>query len=120
MANNILEPEFPKLPGRQSWTASVTQVQEIVSDTYNQAYQLLWLDDSEALQLLFHIDVVTNNAIPLLQSLERSEELVYLTPRQWLAHGAELCGRLVYHLRETAKVTKDRSEAGAHKQTRHY
>ena len=96
------------------------QVHEIISDTYNRAYQLLWLNDSEALQLLFHIDAVTNNAIPLLQSLEHSKELVDLIPWQWLAHGAELCGRLVYHLQETAKVTKDRSEAGAHKQTKQY
>lgn len=115
MSNSDLEPEFPHLPGRISWTASVKQAHEIICDTYNRAYRLLQLNDSEALQLFFHINAVTNNALPLLQSLESSEELVDLLPRQWLVHGAELCGRLVYNPRETAKTMKNSSEKDVQK-----
>ena len=119
MSNSDLEPEFPHLLGRIAWTASVKQAHEIISDTHNWAYWLLWLDDSEALQLFFHIDAVTNNALPLLQSLESSKELVDLLPRQWLAHGVELCGRLVYNLWETAKTMKNRSEKDVQKWMKH-
>lgn len=93
-----LEPEFPSLPDGYSWMASVKQAHEIISDTYHRAHRLLCLNDSEAIQLLFHIDAITNNAIPLLQSLESSEELVDLISREWLAHGAKLCGNLVFFL----------------------
>lgn len=104
---------FPRLPGHpnpsQGWPANVYKAHEVMSDVYRRAFRILRQDESDPLQLLFHIDAVSSDAIPLLEALENSEaELGFRFSMPWLLDSAELCGKLVLYLREAAKKMKSR------------
>jgi hypothetical protein len=72
-----LPDSFPGLPGFQepnsSGAANVIRAHEVMSDIYRCAIHVLQQDDSEPLQLMFHIDCVSSDAILLLEALENSE-----------------------------------------------
>lgn len=113
MSTFDLPENFPSLPGFQepnsSGAANVIRAHEVMSDVYRRAIRVLRQDDSEPLQLMFHIDCVSSDAIPLLEALEDSEaELGFQFPQSWLHGCAEMFGRLVLFLQETAKKMKDR------------
>ena len=109
-----LPTEIPALPDRHdvhvAWSANVSRAHEVMSDVYRHAIRVLRQDDCEPLQLMFHIDAVLSDAIPLLEALEESEgETGHKFPKTWLHHCAELYGKLVLCLRETAKKMKIQS-----------
>jgi hypothetical protein len=72
-----LPDNFPGLPGFQepnsSGAENVIRAHEVMSDIYRCAIRVLQQDDSEPLQLMFHIDCVSSDAILLLEALENSE-----------------------------------------------
>jgi hypothetical protein len=108
-----LPESFPGLPGFQkpnsSRAANVIQAHEVMSDVYHHVIHVLRQDNSEPLQLMFHIDCVSLDTIPLLEALEDSEaELGFQFPQSWLHSCAEMFGQLVLLLRETAKKMRDR------------
>jgi hypothetical protein len=75
-----------------------------MSHIYRRAIRVLQQDDAEPLQLMFHIDSVSSDAIPLREALEGDDvELGFQFPQAWLYNCAEM---LVLHLRETAKKMK--------------
>jgi hypothetical protein len=111
MATYDLPEVFPGLPGspglNSSWAANVVRAHEVMCDVYRRAVRVLRQDDSESLQLMFHIDSISSDAIPLLEALEDSvAELGFQFPQPWLHNCAEIFGRLVLLLRETAKNMK--------------
>ena len=91
----------------QGWPANVYKACEIMSDIYHQAFHVLHQEESDPLQILFHIDSVSSDAISLLEVLENSEaELGFQFPREWLLYNAELFGKLVLYLHEAVKKMK--------------
>lgn len=72
-----------------------------MSDIYRRGIRTLHQDDSEPFQLMFHIDAVSSDAVPLLQALEVEPD--HQISQSWLHDCAEILGQLVLHLREAAK-----------------
>ena len=108
-----LPEEFPQLPEHpdpsQGWLANVYKAHEVMSNVYRRAFRVLCQDESDPLQILFHIDAVSSGAVPLLEALENSKaELGFQFSVQWLLDSAELFGKLVLHLREAAEKMKSR------------
>jgi hypothetical protein len=74
-----------------SGTANVIQAHEVMSDIYCRAIRVLQQNDVEPLQLMFHIDSVSSNAIPLLEALEGDDiEFEFQFPQAWLYNCAEM------------------------------
>ncbi|KAF7987119.1 hypothetical protein HWV62_321 [Athelia sp. TMB] len=91
----------------------MTIAHQIIDDIYTRALRVLRQDDSDPLRPHFHIDSISSDAIPVLEALERDEELHMDGMSQWLEEVAAVLGHLVVHLHRAAKEMRGRSEETA-------
>lgn len=87
---------FPYLPSRTliqaPWSANILTAHDTLSDIYRHAYRILNQEDADPLQLTFHIETVSGDAIPLLEALARDPQGREM--QDWLSYTAHLLGDL--------------------------
>jgi hypothetical protein len=92
-------PDLPNDDG-QRWSANVRRAHQILGDVYEHATTLLQREDSDPLQLSFHINAIMSDAIPLLSSMEQDGISAGMPlPDAWLQTCAERFGETVVQLR---------------------
>jgi|ERR1700722_3567210 len=102
---------FPPLPHSRSWPANIQAAHQVLTDLYRNASAVLQLEDVDPLQIAFHLDSITSDAVPVLCAMEREGESEQHVgdpqlPEEWLHAGAQVLGELVnslQHLRESAR-----------------
>jgi hypothetical protein len=93
--------DFPPLPPASSldqpWSVNVTNAHRVLSESYTRACRVLF-QESDALQVKFHIDTLANDMVPILEAMEHaaSEEGI---PQNWMMSAATALGSLVVSLR---------------------
>lgn len=99
---------FPALPVNENaipWPAMVIAAHEAISDIYAHAARIARQEDSDPLRMIFHIDAITSNAIPVLSALEsESNNGFFALSEKWLHDAALLFGDVVVALKKAADV----------------
>jgi hypothetical protein len=90
-------PHFPPCTmAHTPWPANFLVAYDTLSDIYRCAYCILNQEDADPLQLMFHLEAITADAIPLLEAFEvdpRGPEV-----QDWLSDAATLLGSLSVQL----------------------
>jgi hypothetical protein len=90
-------PHFPPCTTAHTpWPANFLVAYDTLSDIYRRAYCILNQEDADPLQLTFHLEAITADAIPLLEAFEvdpRGPEV-----QDWLSDAATLLGSLSVQL----------------------
>jgi hypothetical protein len=78
---------------------------------YRNAVALLHSEDVDPLQVLFHINTIASDAMPLLSAMEMDAECPSSPddtrlPREWLHHSARVCGSLVHSLQRIGELAQ--------------
>lgn len=86
-------PQFPsRMLNQNPWSANIRTAHDTLSDIYRRAHRILSQEDADPIQLTFHIDAVSGDAIPLLEALARDPQGHEM--QDWLSHTAHLLGDL--------------------------
>ena len=97
-------PYFPYLPQDTSYPANILVAHDTISEIYQHAIQILAHEDADPLRLSFHCDVITNDALPLLEAVGEDLGVAGCSSRDWLVAAtmalASVTARLQdYHVR---------------------
>jgi hypothetical protein len=94
-----LPDNFLDLPFQQeAWPTDVQNAHVILCEAYRHAYRLTDLEDPDPLQLAFHINQISTDAIRILQGLESHHSEQGQLPDDWLHNGAVQLGEMVKEL----------------------
>jgi hypothetical protein len=87
---------LPQLPScmlnQNPWSANILTAHDSLSDMYRRAHHILNKKDADPIQLTFHIDTISGDAIPLLEALAHDPQ--GLEMQDWLSHTAHLLGNI--------------------------
>jgi hypothetical protein len=103
-----LFPLLPQLPeGHERWSPNVLESHRTLSELYRHAKNVASQEDLDPLQVAFHVDSLTSDAIPILVALGSSDVLVETPlPEMWIISAAELLGDTVAELRHVRELAK--------------
>jgi hypothetical protein len=85
----------------------VQEAHQSLGEIYRHAVQLANQEDLDPLRVVFHVDAVTSDAVPILVALEGSQDSDETPlPEPWLHAAAELLADLVVVLRFVGELAK--------------
>jgi hypothetical protein len=92
----VLPDVFPQFPFRAATqvplSANFLTAHDILSDIYRHALQILNQEDADPIQLMFHIETLSGDAIPLLAALAQNPQGNEMC--DWLSRVAGVLGEL--------------------------
>lgn len=89
MASTIAQ-MLPPLPRTTENLPNILRAHDTLSDIYRHAVRLFNQEEADVLQLAFHLNAIRNDAVPLLQAIERSTSGL----NGWLTQVATQLGHL--------------------------
>jgi hypothetical protein len=105
MSDHSFPAHFPKLPAIALQHANIVTAHNIISDLYKHALTVLQQENADPLQISYHINSITSDAVPLLSGIEEESTGNNLPlSEDWLHDGARLLGDIVLHLQESKDV----------------
>jgi hypothetical protein len=106
---DTLPDSFPTLPPPvegMHWSAEIVQGHRMLANAFNTSRDSINLDISDPTRLRFHLDHITNNAIPVLEAMSiREDELL---PANFVLTMAITTALLVTHLQRALKSSQSR------------
>ncbi|KAF7793295.1 hypothetical protein EIP86_004407 [Pleurotus ostreatoroseus] len=100
-AHEIYWPDMPPVQsGRSVWSAEVHSAYDLLDGLVSNAVGLLAQEDADPVQIQHHHTAITEQALPLLEVLEKSAEEL---PLAWLSDCAEYLGVLTVALQESGR-----------------
>jgi hypothetical protein len=104
-------PPFPTRGANQApWSANADAARNILKNAYDRALAVL-RQEADPIRLKFHQERVTNDVLPILESMEESQEAEQI-PIAWMEEVAAMLGFLVLHLRAAIDGVNDRYAFG--------
>ena len=100
-------PPFPTRGANQApWSANADTARNILKNAYDRALAVL-RQEADPIRLKFHQETIMNNALPILESMEESQEVEQI-PIAWMEEVAVMLGFMVLHLRAAIDGVNDR------------
>jgi len=100
-------PPFPTRGANQApWSANADTARNILKNAYDRALAVL-RQEADPIRLKFHQETIMNDALPILESMEESQEAEQI-PIVWMEEVAVMLGFMVLHLRAAINGVNDR------------